>query len=115
MLANKVAFPPKPDLQRFSNHIRVMHVNFWRSELQTVSSACWRKKISRRDWSGRRVLRFRSPFNTGRRCPGDPRDGEKGRAVVPLQIRYTVGREGRDQAAGELIIKSWDDRQVQLL
>jgi DNA adenine methylase len=39
----------------------------------------------------------------------------EGFAVIPLQIRYTVGREGRDQAAGELIIKSWDDRQAQLL
>ena len=35
--------------------------------------------------------------------------------MVPLQVRYTVGREGRDQAAGELIIKSWDDRQALLL
>ena len=39
----------------------------------------------------------------------------EGFALIPLQIRYTVGREGRDQAAGELIIKSWDDRQAQLL
>ena len=39
----------------------------------------------------------------------------EGFAMVPLQIRYTVGREGRGQAAGELIVKSWDDRQSQLL
>jgi DNA adenine methylase len=39
----------------------------------------------------------------------------EGFALVPLQIRYTVGREGRDHASGELIIKSWDDRQAQLL
>lgn len=39
----------------------------------------------------------------------------EGFPVVPLQIRYTVGREGREQAAGELIIKSWDDRQAQLI
>lgn len=38
-----------------------------------------------------------------------------GFAMIPLQIRYTVGREGRGEAAGELIIKSWDDRQAQLL
>ena len=35
--------------------------------------------------------------------------------LVPLQIRYTIGREGRDNQAGELIIKSWDDAQAQLL
>ena len=35
--------------------------------------------------------------------------------IIPLQIRYTVGREGRDAAAGELIIKSWADEQAQLL
>lgn len=39
----------------------------------------------------------------------------EGFAMIPLQIRYTVGREGRDKAAGELIIKSWDDSQSQLL
>lgn len=39
----------------------------------------------------------------------------EGFIVVPLQVRYTVGREGGDQMAGELIIKSWDDRQAQLL
>ena len=39
----------------------------------------------------------------------------EGLTMIPLQIRYTVGREGRDQAAGELIIKSWDDLQAQLL
>lgn len=39
----------------------------------------------------------------------------EGFTLIPLQVRYTVGREGRDQAAGELIIKSWDDRQAQLL
>ena len=37
----------------------------------------------------------------------------EGFALISLQIRYTVGREGWDQAAGELIIKSWDDRQAQ--
>ena len=35
--------------------------------------------------------------------------------IIPLQIRYKVGREGRDAAAGELIIKSWADDQAQLL
>ena len=34
--------------------------------------------------------------------------------IIPLQIRYTIGRE-RDAAAGELIIKSWDDSQATLL
>ena len=38
----------------------------------------------------------------------------EGFVLISLQIRYTVGREGRDQAAGELIIKSWDDRQAHL-
>jgi DNA adenine methylase len=35
--------------------------------------------------------------------------------IIPLQIRYTVGKEGRGDAAGELIIKSWADDQAQLL
>lgn len=35
--------------------------------------------------------------------------------AIPLQIRYSVGREGRGDAAGELIIKSWADDQAQLL
>lgn len=35
-------------------------------------------------------------------------------ATIPLQIRYTVGRGGREQPAGELIIKSQDDRQAEL-
>ena len=35
--------------------------------------------------------------------------------LVPLQLRYSIGREGRDAMAGELIIKSWDDAQAQLL
>ena len=39
----------------------------------------------------------------------------EGFAMVPLQIRYTVGREGRDHAAGGVIIKSWDDQQAQLI
>lgn len=38
-----------------------------------------------------------------------------GFSMVPLQSRYRVGQEGRDQAAGELIINSWDDRQAQLI
>jgi DNA adenine methylase len=38
-----------------------------------------------------------------------------GFTMVPLQIRYTVGRTGREAAAGELIIKNWDDSQAQLL
>lgn len=37
-----------------------------------------------------------------------------GFAFVPLQIRYSIAREGRE-AAGELIIKNWDDSQAQLL
>ncbi len=39
----------------------------------------------------------------------------EGMNIIPLQIRYTVGREGRGEAAGELIIKSWADDQAQLL
>lgn len=35
--------------------------------------------------------------------------------MVPLQVRYTIGKEGRSEPAGELLIKSWDDRQAQLL
>ncbi|KFN42312.1 DNA adenine methylase [Arenimonas oryziterrae] len=38
-----------------------------------------------------------------------------GFTTIPVQIRYTVGREGRGDAAGELIIKNWDDAQAQLL
>ena len=38
-----------------------------------------------------------------------------GFTMVPLQIHYTVGRRGREAAAGELIIKNWDDSQAQLL
>ena len=38
-----------------------------------------------------------------------------GMTQIPLQIHYTVGRTGREQAAGELIIKNWDDSQAQLL
>lgn len=34
--------------------------------------------------------------------------------MIPLQIRYSIGREGRDAPAGELIIKSWRDDQAQL-
>ena len=39
----------------------------------------------------------------------------EGTTQIPLQIHYTVGRTGRDQAAGELIVKNWDDSQAQLL
>lgn len=39
----------------------------------------------------------------------------EGFTLVPLQIRYTIGRERAGDAAGELIIKNWDDRQAQLL
>lgn len=38
-----------------------------------------------------------------------------GFTMVPLQIKYTVGRERGGEAAGELIIKNWDDSQAQLL
>lgn len=38
-----------------------------------------------------------------------------GFTMIPLQIRYTIGIHGRDKPAGELIIKSWDDSQAQLL
>lgn len=38
-----------------------------------------------------------------------------GFTLVPLQIRYTVGREKSEKPAGELIIKNWDDHQAQLL
>ena len=36
-------------------------------------------------------------------------------AMIPLQIRYTVGRDRGGDPAGELIIKNWDDAQAQLL
>lgn len=36
-----------------------------------------------------------------------------GFASIPLQIRYSIARKGRD-IAGELAIKSWDDAQTQL-
>src|SRR5690606_444664 len=38
----------------------------------------------------------------------------EGFTLIPLQIRYTIAREGREPA-GELIIKNWDDSQAQLL
>lgn len=38
-----------------------------------------------------------------------------GFTMVPLQFHYTVGRTGREAAAGELMIKNWDDSQAQLL
>ena len=38
-----------------------------------------------------------------------------GFTMIPLQLRYTMAREGRGEAVGELIIKSWDDSQAQLL
>ena len=37
-----------------------------------------------------------------------------GFAMIPLQLRYSIAREGR-APAGELIVKSWDDSQAQLL
>lgn len=45
----------------------------------------------------------------------DIRTAFEGMNIIPLQIRYTVGREGRGDVAGELIIKSWADDQAQLL
>lgn len=39
----------------------------------------------------------------------------EGLARILLQLRDRVGREGREQAAGVLIIKSWHDRQAQLI
>ena len=36
--------------------------------------------------------------------------------LVPLQLGYSIGGVGgRDKQFGELIIKSWDDRQAALL
>lgn len=35
--------------------------------------------------------------------------------LVPLQLRYTICRDVRDAMAGELIVKSWDDSQAQLI
>lgn len=36
--------------------------------------------------------------------------------MVPLQLGYSIGgSSGRDRQFGELIIKSWDDRQAALL
>jgi DNA adenine methylase len=37
-----------------------------------------------------------------------------GFTIIPLQLRYTLAREGRE-LAGELIIKNWDDAQAPLL
>lgn len=39
----------------------------------------------------------------------------EGMTMIPLQLRYTIARDRGDTAAGELIIKSWDDSQAQLL
>lgn len=38
-----------------------------------------------------------------------------GFTMIPLQIRYTIAREKGGDAAGELIIKNWDDSQAVLL
>ena len=38
-----------------------------------------------------------------------------GMTMIPLQLRYTIARDRGGDAAGELIIKSWDDAQAQLL
>lgn len=38
-----------------------------------------------------------------------------GFSMVPLQLRYTMARERSGEASGELIIKSWDDSQAQLI
>ncbi|MBM9913969.1 MULTISPECIES: DNA adenine methylase [Stenotrophomonas] len=46
----------------------------------------------------------------------DVRQAFAGFDLVPLQLNYTIGGgNGRDKAFGELIIKSWDDRQASLL
>lgn len=38
-----------------------------------------------------------------------------GFTMIPLQIRYSIGREGREKPTGELMIKSWGDSQAQFL
>lgn len=60
-----------------------------------------------RGLQGRAVLSINDHPDTRRVFEGFP--------MVPLQIRYTVGRAGRNDAARELIIKSWDDHQAQLI
>jgi DNA adenine methylase len=35
--------------------------------------------------------------------------------IIPLQLKYSIARDKGGEAAGELIIKSWDDAQAQLL
>lgn len=45
----------------------------------------------------------------------DIRQAFAGFTIVPLQIRYTLARDRGDEAAGELIVKNWDDAQAQLL
>ena len=37
-----------------------------------------------------------------------------GFTVIPLQLRYSIGLQGRDTPAGELIVKNWVDDQAQL-
>lgn len=40
----------------------------------------------------------------------------EGFALVPLQLNYSIGgAQGRDRQFGELIVKSWDDRQATLI
>ncbi|HVI60147.1 MAG TPA: DNA adenine methylase [Luteimonas sp.] len=39
----------------------------------------------------------------------------EGLTMVPLQLRYTIARDRGSDAAGELIVKNWDDSQAQLL
>ncbi len=65
-------------------------------------------------WPGgkRRLLKHLYPHFPAHECYVE---AFAGFTMVPLQIRYTIGREGRDKPAGELIIKSWDDNQAQLL
>ena len=39
----------------------------------------------------------------------------EGFTMIPLQLNYTISRDKDRYAAGELIIKNWDDRQASLL
>lgn len=38
-----------------------------------------------------------------------------GFTLIPLQLKYTIARDRGEAAAGELIVKNWDDSQAQLL
>ncbi len=43
------------------------------------------------------------------------REAFAGFTIIPLQLKYSLAREKGGEAAGELVIKTWDDAQAQLL